>query len=118
MSDVMDFISRYSWIFSIIGWLVATWLINELTHFKTEEEWQAYVVLHPRIAFIMKVLRAVGFDRAKVVRALQILKQAAPIQGKIDALTDPEKSKTPEPMKPVEFLQPASPEPKTPDQSV
>ena len=68
-----DFVRFYDenhvWILATL-WFVLTALFNVLTRFKTPEKWVEFGEKYPRIQNVIRLMRALGFDPVKAIKAL------------------------------------------------
>ena len=54
----------------IIGLYLLSGLLNLATRKKTVEDWVAFCEQYPRLAAIIRVMRAVGLDPVKVIKSI------------------------------------------------
>jgi hypothetical protein len=92
MEDVWN---KYWVYFLVFVWPVLSCLLNLVLRKKTAEEWVAFGEKNPRLAGIIRLLRAVGLDP---VKGFQALKEIIGVQAKANV------EKLPEPVKTVEKL--------------
>lgn len=53
----------------ILGWLLATAIINALLRKRTVAEWEAIAEKHPRYAAFARLMRSVGLDPVKLAES-------------------------------------------------
>lgn len=59
-----------SWLIPFVIWLGSS-ALNVLFWMKTPEQWEAFCLKSPRLSGIVRLLRAIGFDLPRAIRALQ-----------------------------------------------
>lgn len=70
MEDLVRFYDEnHVWILATL-WFVLTALFNLLTRFKTPEKWVEFGENYPRVQNVIRLMRALGFDPVKAIRAL------------------------------------------------
>lgn len=69
MEDVIRFYDEnHVWILATL-WFILTALFNLLTRFKTVEQWVAFGEKYPRIQNLIRLMRALGIDPVKAIKA-------------------------------------------------
>lgn len=64
-------IQHKSILLGLIFWPLITAVMNVMLRKKTAEEWEAWAMAKPALAFVVEVLRAAGLDPAKLLVAFQ-----------------------------------------------
>jgi hypothetical protein len=70
MEDAIRFYNEHQELVWAIVWLVLTMVFNIATRFKTPEQWVEFGEKYPRIQNLIRLMRAVGIDPVKAIRAL------------------------------------------------
>lgn len=64
-------IQHKSILLGLIFWPLITAVMNVMLRKKTAEEWEAWAMAKPALAFLVEVLRAAGLDPSKLMIAFQ-----------------------------------------------
>jgi hypothetical protein len=70
MQDLIQFYDAHYLVIWAVTWLVLSALFNVLTRFKTPEQWVEFGEKHPRVQNIIRLMRALGIDPVKAIKAL------------------------------------------------
>jgi hypothetical protein len=68
---VLFVIQHKSILLGLIFWPLITAVMNVMLRKKTAEEWEAWAMAKPALAFLVEVLRAAGLDPSKLMVAFQ-----------------------------------------------
>jgi len=70
MEDLIRFYNdNYTWILATL-WFVLTAVFNLATRFKTPEKWVEFGETNPRSQNLIRLVRALGLDPVKAIKAL------------------------------------------------
>jgi len=70
MEDILQFYDNHHAAILATLWFVLTLLFNLLTRFKTPEQWVEFGGKYPRLQNIIRLIRALGIDPVKAIKAL------------------------------------------------
>lgn len=76
MPDLMTWLQNYWKVHGVIGlmagWLVFSSVLNVLLSLKPAEFWIAFAEANPKLAAIVRMVRAAGIDPMAALKALQV----------------------------------------------
>jgi hypothetical protein len=70
MQDLIQFYDAHQIVIWAVAWLLLSALFNVLTRFKTPEQWVEFGEKYPRVQNIIRLMRAVGIDPVKAIKAI------------------------------------------------
>jgi len=73
MDTLVELWEKHSFWLIPVGWALLSGALNLALRKRTAEEWVEYAEQHPRRAAIIRLIRALGFDPAKAINAVQHL---------------------------------------------
>jgi hypothetical protein len=96
VAEVLKWVSENKVMTLVTVWPILSGLINMATHYQSVEAWVKFAESKPRTAHLIKLIRGLGLDPAKVARALIgfIYGRAHDVTGvKVESLPPPSADK-------------------------